>query len=35
MMFDEDIVDDQGNIIEVIDNARHRYDEDDEDNDFS
>ena len=34
MISDEDTVDDQGNIIEVIDDARHRYDEDDEDNDF-
>merc|ERR1712141_161261 len=34
MISDEDIVDDQGNIIEVIDDERHRYDEDDEDNDF-
>ena len=35
MISDEDIVDDQGHIIEVIDNARHRYDEDDENDNFS
>ena len=35
MIFDEDIVDDQGNIIEAIDNARHIYDEDEENNNFS
>ena len=35
MIFDEDIVDDQGNIIEAIDNARHTYDEDEENNNFS
>ena len=32
MISDEDTVDDQGNIIEVIDDARHRYDEDHERN---
>ena len=35
MISDEDIVDDQGNIIEAIGNARHSYDEDDENNNFS
>ena len=35
MISDDDIVDDQGNIIEAIDNARHRYDEDEENDDFS
>ena len=34
MISDEDIADDQGHIVEAIKNARHRYDEDDEDNDF-
>ena len=35
MISEDDIVDDQGNIIEAIDNAQHRYDIDEENNDFS